>query len=275
MFLPRELPLDAGRDGEGGCYESFPEVNLVASVRNNLDLIASGNELKHFLWGRGAQVFARKFAALLKELTVHYDNIVIDTPPDFNVLSRNAIANADIVAVPVDASEMSIHSLEELIFTARHIRRPTWAIVRTMVNKQAARTVALSNSRLNKRLEFAHGQGEEGDEPPARYNVEDPKEFLRMLQDWEQVNGRRTDDGAGDERPPLYLLGALIYRTERQNQLSFLGKTSFDSRQTAALGEQYLAVARELEGLIASSTVEEESAFPEGQDPFSELRSAG
>ncbi|HQH27456.1 MAG TPA: hypothetical protein PLP17_08680, partial [Oligoflexia bacterium] len=53
-----------------------------------------------------------------------------------------------------------------------------------------------------------------------------------------------------DDRP-IYLLNSVVYRTEDQNKLTFLGKTAFDLRATAKLAEQYLGVARELEQILS------------------------
>lgn len=229
---------------------------ILWKVREDLSLLPGGEELRHFLWGRGHQIFAKRFQALIDELKVDFDHVIIDTPPDFNTLTRNALASADIAVVPVDASEMSIYSLEELILSAQHIRRPIWSIVRTMVNRKAQRSQQLSSNRLHERLDLTGGPVENDrmeDEDAIECNVEDPQEFMRMLQTWEQIHprsqaiARRVDD-----RRPIFLLRSLIYRTEKQNQLTFGGKTAFDTRAQAALGEQYVSVAREIESILAT-----------------------
>jgi chromosome partitioning protein len=230
----------------------IPEEAFV-QVRPDLELLPSGEELRHFLWGRGHQLFARYFPKLMKTLRFDYDHVVIDTPPDFNPLTRNSLAVADVAVVPVDASEMSIYSLEELLLSAQHLERPTWGIVRTMVNRKASRSQMLSSERLQERLELQHldEEGEEAEE----FNVEDPNSFMQMLQNWEKDNTiAKPKPVAPVKQPdkPIYLLRSLLYRTELQNQITFSGKTALDSRQKSPLAEQYLSVAREVESLLAA-----------------------
>ena len=53
------------------------------------------------------------------------------------------------------------------------------------------------------------------------------------------------------EDNPIYLLNSLVYRTEQQNKLTFIGKTAFDSKGTNRLAEQYLSVAKEVEDILS------------------------
>jgi len=225
--------------------------NSIVQVRPDLELLPSGEELRHFLWGRGNQLFSRYFPKLIKTLRFEYDHVVIDTPPDFNPLTRNSLASADVAVVPVDASEMSIFSLEELLLSAQHLERPTWGIVRTMVNRKASRSQMLSSERLQEKLELQHIE-EEGEDAPE-FNVEDPNSFMEMLQNWEKEHaGIKPKVPAKQVDKPIYLLRSLLYRTELQNQLTFSGKTALDSRTKTTLSEQYLSVAREVESLLTS-----------------------
>ncbi len=227
--------------------------SLLIKARPDLDVLASGEELRHFLWGRGNQLFARYFPKFIKHLKMEYDHVVIDTPPDFNTLTRNSLAAADVVIVPVDASEMSIFSLEELLLSAQHLERPIWGICRTMVNKKAQKSQRLSSARLSERLEVQSIDETLEDE----FDVEDPTAFVDMLQSWEKNRAAPRKEMTGKElkpnsEKPLYLLRSLIYRSEIQNQLSFHGKTALDSRQTVTLADQYLSVAKEVESLLTS-----------------------
>lgn len=248
----------------------LPSDEHLLQVRPNLDLLASGEELRHFLWGRGNQLFARYFPALIKQLRMEYDHVVIDTPPDFNTLTRNSLAAADLAIVPVDASEMSIFSLEELLSSARHLERPTWGIVRTMVNRKAKRSQTLSAERLQKRLDL-QSVPEDTDEE-EEFNVEDPAEFMMMLQSWEQTNVKKpVSSPSKPEERPIYLLRSLVHRTEAQNQLTFLKKTSLDGKQTGSLAEEYLSVAKEIESLLASKENEGSSGRLEPEDEDSDF----
>ncbi len=238
--------------------EALRADGMLRDAGPDLQYLPGGNELRHVLVGRGAKAFAKRFPHIIHELRYYYDHIVIDTAPDFNIVTRNALALSDLAVVPVDPSEMSIHSLEELLHSAQHLRRPTWVVLRTMVNKKAQRTKVLSEERLQQRLIMRSVEERDSGEA-QQYDIENPYDFMRMLQEWERDNvpaelGPDHKDGGAPKRNPLYLLRSLIYRTEQQNQLSFTGMTAFDSRATAVLGHQYLAVARELESLVTSET---------------------
>ena len=226
----------------------LPDESLLIKARPDLDVLSSGEELRHFLWGRGNQMFARYFPKFMKQLRLEYDHVVIDTPPDFSSLTRNALAAADVVIVPVDASEMSIYSLEELLLSAQHLDRPAWGICRTMVNKKAQKSQRLSTARLSERLDLQSLEESFEEE----FDVEDPSAFVDMLQSWEKARGATSQEVKPELDKPLYLLRSLVYRTEIQNQLSFQGRTALDTKQTAGLAEQYLSVAREIETLLTS-----------------------
>ncbi len=222
-------------------------VPLVSPVRPRLALIPGGPELRHFFWGKGARFFREYFTPLIRELASSYDYIVIDTPPDFNILTRNSIAVSNVVLVPVDSSVMSIHGLEEIIASAAHIKGPSWGIVRTMVNRRASRMQEITQERLK--------------------DIDDPNYFIALLEQRERENRRRSrdedhDDDRDDDREqsgdpmdrqdnPIYLLNPVIYRSEQQNRLSFLGKTAFDAKGSSDLQVQYAAVAREIENILA------------------------
>lgn len=225
--------------------------NLFPEVRPDLDMLPASPELRHLLSTRGSTVLVKLFGPLVASLRDDYDHIVFDTPPDFNILTRNALAVSDIALIPVDASEMSIHGLEGLITSARHIKRPIWTIARTMVNKKAARTNALSSARLHERLVVSttHDTDMTG---RREFDVEDPNDFMEMLRDWEKNNRRAQADRSTRDDRPIYLLRALIHRTETQNQLSFVRKTALDTKTTAVLADEYLRVASELEDLLAA-----------------------
>ena len=226
--------------------DSSQEEPFIARVRDDFDLLLSGKELAHLLWGKGAKTFRMFFPTLLAELKDVYDHIVIDTPPDYNVLTRTALGVADVVAVPIDPSEMSINSLEELVSSARHIEGPTWSIVRTMINRQASRIQRLSSERVGMNLNIQAADYDE-DEVPEEF-LGSTEEFIEMLHQREAEFEGSNSTGRSD---PIFLLDGVVSRTEQQNRLSYLGKTSFDLRATRTLAEQYLSIARELDDLLA------------------------
>lgn len=223
-------------------------VSMITPVRPRLALLPAGAELRHLLWGRGARAFSQLFPVLVEELLSSYDYIVIDTPPDYNVLTRNAIAVSSLVSVPVDPSAMSIHCLEDIIASSQHIKGPTWSILRTMVNRQASRLQRLSSNRLRENLRISASselEPEEEDEY-GDSGIENADHFISMFD-----RPVFTEAADGQNQNPIYLLDHLIYRSELQNKLTFTGKLAFDTRETKKLAEQYLAVAKELDEILA------------------------
>jgi len=241
------------------------QIPLFFDVRENLAVLPGSSQLHHFLWGPGARVYKKLFPKLMAELTSVFDIVVFDTCPDYNLITRNIIAHSDLVVVPVDASEMSIASLEEIFRSSAHIQGPAWAIVRSMVSRQATRVRKLSENRLSAseqlHLKDANEhQDESGEE----------EEFIDMLKEVEScglspeeiveqglVPG--ADNSAGDDRE-IFLLRTTISRTEQQNRLSFVGKTSFDNRETKKLALEYKNVAKEMETVLSFSSSDLDSA---------------
>jgi cellulose biosynthesis protein BcsQ len=213
-------------------------ITLLCNVRDRIDLVAPTGDLRYFLWGNGARSFRRLFPKLIEELREEYDHVIIDTAPDLNVITRNSIAISDIVTVPVDSSEMSIYCLEQLIEQTAHIKEPVWSIVQTMVNKQASRVRNLIDNRLHDSVNL---------EIYEDYNTS--QEFISQLRSQAKLPQNGTKNTKRNQNP-IFLLRSTISRTEEQNKLSFLHRTSFDSKATRKLSEQYLAVAKELEEIL-------------------------
>ena len=244
--------------------------DLVLPARDNLNFIGAGSELRYFYWGRGARAFRLMFPALIEGLFDSYDHIVIDTPPDFNVLLRNAIAVSDLALVPVDSSSMSIDCLEELFRSCSHIKRPAWGIVRTMVNRSAVRIQQLSQTKLQKTLKFqSPTEIEEAEDCDEQDDISDSqmwsagRDFVAMLHEREQKTSSKNSAAIASVLPenPIYLLNSVINRTEQQNRLTFVRKTAFDNRETAVLAYQYLVLAREIEGIL-SITADKDPKIP-------------
>ncbi|MBP9837955.1 MAG: ParA family protein [Proteobacteria bacterium] len=265
LFLACNLEEDQEK------YDSLVEaaithqVPLMHSVREGLALIPSGPELRHFLWGRGARALKLFFSRLIRELNSSYDCIIFDTAPDFNIITRNAIAAADLVCVPVDSSAMSIHSMEEFITSASHIKNPSWSIIRTMVTKQASQMQKLTEDRLQKNLSLSNTYSTDDLESEDDFSASDSRvdrvidisNFHSKVANSEVATSQKPDDS------PIYLLNSIIYRSEQQNKLSFLGKTAFDSKAETPLKTQYENVAKELENILTISDEEEEVAVNE------------
>jgi chromosome partitioning protein len=218
------------------------------SIRTGLSLISAGHELKHFLWGKGARIFKELFPTLIKCLKNDYDYIIIDTPPDYNVLTRNAIGQSDLVVIPVDPSAMSINCLEQLIENAEHIKKPSWSIVRTMVNRQATRLQKEASARLNQNLFVTAPTHEDEDE--FELDLQDPDHFISFVERQESSTPSKQNSNSNNDSP-LFLLNSLTYRTEQQNRLTFAKKTCFDSSSYSSIAKQYLSLAKELEQILS------------------------
>ena len=268
LFLSGEVDRRGERLGSVVETAMALGVPMISPLRPRFALLSSGPELRHLLWGRGAQSFTLLLPRLLEELRCSYDYIIIDTPPDYNVLTRNSIAVSDLVCVPVDPSAMSIHCLEEIVKSSGHIKGPVWSICRTMVNRQASRVQTLSTDRIKENLNVCSSSElededdiDELDEP----DMENADSFISMLERGSYrdepvraTNGTSAKNGASAESP-IFLLNSLVYRTEQQNRLTFVGKTAFDNRQTLKLAQQYLQVAKELEEIL--SMAEERDSY--------------
>lgn len=234
-------------------------VRMLMPARNKLDILCGGAELRHFLWGRGARKFGAFFPRLISELQSSYDYIIIDSQPDYNVITRNAIACADLVVVPVDSSAMSIHCLEELISSTNHIQGPAWAIIRSMQNRVATSVHRLSADRLKENLSLqASNEGEDDDMDRISPNADD---FMSLLREHERLNSGVQKRNDQINSNPIYLLNAGAYRTEEQNKLTFCRKTAFDSSRTSGLAKQYREIAKELE-FVLSMVEDSEEELP-------------
>lgn len=237
---------------------------FVIPVRKNLELLPATTDLKYFIPAHGARIFSKKFPALIRDLQSHFEHIVIDTPPDFNILTRCSIASSDLVLSPIDPSEMGIRSAEELLDNAKHLKKPLWGFLRTMINSRAKRSHVLSNTRIGANL-FVRDDNTNDNSMPLHYEgqpiTSDPlttdglNKILGMANDWQKSNGINQESASpdADNKRAVHLLENVTYRTESQNQLTYWGKTAFDLKHTFSLSRQYLAIAREIEEILAGA----------------------
>ena len=202
---------------------------FVVAVRTNMELVPGGEEMRHFIPAHGARHFIARFPSFIKEMQAHFDRIVIDTAPDLHILTRMAVACADLAVMPIDAGAMGIAGAASLLRALSNLKRPRWAVARTMVHATAARTQVLRESRLQASLSIVPS----GVELSGCESERAPKFDL-----------------------PVYLLEAQVQRVEHQNQLSFMGKTAFDAcARSLPLARQYAAVAQEIEKLLGNTSI--------------------
>jgi cellulose biosynthesis protein BcsQ len=249
------------------------DINLIKPVRSSLAVLSSGVNLKNFIYGNSGRNFKQLFGQLVQELTSYYDYIIIDTPPDYNVLTESAIIAANLVVVPVDCSAMSIVSLEEIVESADHIKNTGWCILRTMVNRQAVRVRRMAQSRLDDSLSLRTTSVEK--ESPetcirsevSETNVENPDDFISLFsrESGASQSAAASGEEDRDSQNPIYLLDSIIYRTEQQNRLSFTNKTAFDGNGTRKLAGEYSTLAKELESVLALIDNKVEEDFPVDQ----------
>ena len=227
--FPRYAPLAWAflrKVEEGSELGSDP---FVVAVRPNLELVPGGEEMRHFIPAHGARHFIARFPAFIREMQAHFSRIVIDTAPDLHILTRMAVACADLAVMPIDAGAMGIAGAASLLRSLSNLKRPRWAVARTMVHATAARTQVLRESRLQASLSIV----------PSGVD-------LSACRD-EQVQVPKFD-------LPVYLLNSQVQRVEHQNQLSFMGKTAFDAcARSLPLARQYEAVAQEIEKLLGAT----------------------
>lgn len=230
-------------------YATRRGVKLIDPARENVDVISSSAALRHFYWGKGARLFGKFFPRLIEELKREYDYIVIDTAPDFNVVTRNCLALASMVVMPTDSSEMGIYALEELVSCASHIKGPIWTIARTLVSKQAKRVSGLAKKRIEEGLKTSSPDVRDNENEDRFSYFPDSNDTGLLVNMLEKEEEKSLDS--------IYLLNSVVYRTEEHNRLSLLRNTAFDSSKTSNLAIQYLELASELEKIFSWSQKEQ------------------
>ena len=229
---------------EGAQLGSDP---FVVAVRPNLELVPGGEEMRHFIPAHGARHFIGRFPGFIREMQAHFDRIVIDTAPDLHILTRMAVACADLAVMPIDAGAMGIAGAASLLRSLSNLKRPRWAVARTMVHATAARTQVLRESRLQASLSIVPSGVDLGAALEAQAQV--PKFDL-----------------------PVFLLNSQVQRVEHQNQLSFMGKTAFDAcARSLPLARQYGAVAQEIERILGASLGQPLSTISVAKQPSPEI----
>jgi chromosome partitioning protein len=109
-----------------------------------VDLISSGDWLvkadKQLSAEPGAETILR---ARLEELPARWEHVLIDTPPNLDTLTVNALAGADAVLIPVQARYMALEGLARLMRTVDMVKErlnETLEITGVIPNQVDART---------------------------------------------------------------------------------------------------------------------------------------
>lgn len=242
-------------------------IKFLREIREGVHLLSADQSLEKLASVDREPLVTTLFPKLVEELETEFDFVVIDTPPQFSTLTKAALSASSAVVIPIDMSVMSIWAMEELIERAAGIHKPHFAILRNLVSRSASRIQSLSDSRLKEQLPIS-GLG------PSRQvtEEEDLTDFVDFVAEAERAEARpvTSHPSKRQDDKPLYLLDTVIYRTELHNRLSFCGKTAFDLADAKHLAEQYEALAKEVEELVACS---EEEDFSLAGDEFTAISS--
>lgn len=123
--------------------EPIELAQITWQITPNLDLVPSRTSLAGLEpklgTGEGADTHLHK---LLQANSGRYDYCLVDCPPHFGLLMRNALTAADEVIIPVDTGYFSLHGLTQQLTTVEQIcersqRKPT---VRILPNQYDVRT---------------------------------------------------------------------------------------------------------------------------------------
>jgi chromosome partitioning protein len=119
------------------------EALVVKASAPNVDLVPAGRELE--VAGLRLRPFEamRALRSALASLPTSWDVVLVDCPPTLGTLSGSALAAADAVLVPVEASALALAglaALEETLDEAREAGNPRLALVGVLACRVDGRT---------------------------------------------------------------------------------------------------------------------------------------
>lgn len=228
-------------------------IKLWLAVRESLYFISGGCALPRLLLDAQGKRTATLLPLLLEELGERFDFVINDLAPHYSFLAEVVLGASDAVVVPVDMSLMSIWGLEQLAEEVSRFVKPTIAVLRTMVNRQASRVRALNESRLRENLVLQVPAEPDAGNCGADLNEAGLSLFLGRVAEYERLESKVSplEAKSAVKEKPIYLLDSIIYRTEIHNRLGFMGQTAFDGPLSRELADSYLQLAREIEKLVA------------------------
>ena len=93
-----------------------PVADAICPIYDRLDLLAGGRDLsgtdRYIMTLKAGQ--ERVLSRALTGIATNYDDIIIDCPPGFGVLSINAVTFADKILVPVSMEVLALYGLVDL-----------------------------------------------------------------------------------------------------------------------------------------------------------------
>jgi chromosome partitioning protein len=140
------------------------EADAVEAIRStrvpNLDILPSDSRLAECsAWLTDELGRERRLRVALRSLEDRYSICLVDSPPQFSLISLNVLAGVDEVIVPLDPGVFSLNGLGRLQETIdqirRHLEHPELAIIGLLMTK-------VMNNRhtraLRQQLEEVHGK---------------------------------------------------------------------------------------------------------------------
>ncbi len=104
----------------------------------NLYLLPASPELAHVEKDLESRYKIYKLRDALRDLEEEFDNIFIDTPPNFNFYSKSALISAEELLIPFDCDTFSLHALHllmENVFELREDHNPSLEVGGVIVNQ--------------------------------------------------------------------------------------------------------------------------------------------
>jgi chromosome partitioning protein len=132
------------------------EADAIEAIKStrvpNLDILPSDTRLAECTaWLADELGRERRLRVALRSVEERYSICVVDSPPQFSLISLNVLAGVDQVIVPIDPGVFSIHGLGRLQETIdsirRHLEHPELAIIGLLMTKTSSTRSTISSLR--------------------------------------------------------------------------------------------------------------------------------
>lgn len=119
------IAADQTRDGSYGLLTDAVDQAPLETVMSNLSLIAAGMNLAgiEVELGAASDRAFRLRSALGQPLFRDFDQVIVDCPPSFGLLTVNALSAADCVLIPLQCEFFALEGLAHLTRTVETVRR--------------------------------------------------------------------------------------------------------------------------------------------------------
>jgi chromosome partitioning protein len=140
------------------------EADAVEAIRttriSNLDILPSDSRLAECTaWLADELGRERRLRVALRSVEEHYSICVVDSPPQFSLISLNVLAGVEQVIVPIDPGVFSIHGLARLQETIDQIRRHLEHLDLAIIGLLMTKTMNNRHTRaLREQLEEVYGK---------------------------------------------------------------------------------------------------------------------